>query len=80
MGHKATGPYRAYVLRCWLEESPLSAKEACWRFSLEQVLKGRSRRGFGSLEAMIAYPRLALDAAAADPPSNSEPSPRAPSG
>ncbi len=40
--------YRAYLLRCWQEGDS-------WRYSIEMTGKEQERRGFGSLEALLAW-------------------------
>jgi hypothetical protein len=50
--------YRAYLLRYWCEASP--GTEGGGRFSVEEVFHRRRRRGFGSLEALIAFLRAEL--------------------
>jgi len=45
--------YRAYLLRFWQERSEPPALPGVWRFSLEDPHTGQ-RRGFGSLEALVA--------------------------
>jgi len=52
---KETNPsYRAYLIRCWRDRSG-SDEEHPWRFSVEEILSERRRRGFGSLEALVAF-------------------------
>ena len=54
-------PYRAYLLRCWRDgEATPDDGEPCWRFSLEEILHERRHRGFGSLEALVAFLRAEL--------------------
>lgn len=54
--------YHAYLLRCWREPSaqPDDAPTD-WRFALEQVGQEPQRYGFGSLEAVFAFLREALE-------------------
>ncbi len=55
---------QAYLLRCWQENGH-------WRFSLETVGPQRERRGFRSLEDLVAYLRSQLsshDETPASPP------------
>lgn len=47
-------PRRAYLIRCW-QEPILPHKQAVWRFSVEEVLYERQRRGFASLPALLAF-------------------------
>ena len=51
---------RAYLIRCWQEGKAAPGKEIHWRFSLEEVLHERHRRGFDSLDALIAFLRIEL--------------------
>ena len=44
---------RAYLLRCWRERRAAAGKSV-WRFSVEEVFGERRRRGFHSLEALVA--------------------------
>ncbi len=46
---------RAYLVRCWRDREAASEGEAAWRFSVEVVTPGRRRRGFASLEALLAF-------------------------
>lgn len=48
-------PHRAYLLRCWREGKATSGKEPLWRFSVEEVLHKRWRKGFSGLEALFAF-------------------------
>jgi hypothetical protein len=48
-------PNRAYLLRCWLEEKDTPDDRSGWRFSVEEVLHGRRRKGFGSLTALFDF-------------------------
>ena len=48
-------PYRAYLLRCWREEKAAPGKEPLWRFSVEEILHERRRKGFNNLGALIAF-------------------------
>jgi hypothetical protein len=52
--------YQAYLLRCWREESAAPGGSSAWRFSLEEVLRERRRRGFSSLESLFAFLRAEL--------------------
>lgn len=46
--------YHTYLLRCWQENSKQADKSIkIWRFSLEDSDTGQ-RRGFASLEALLA--------------------------
>jgi hypothetical protein len=53
-------PNRAYLLRCWREGKATPDGKPRWRFSVEEVLHERHRRGFGSLEALVAFLRAEL--------------------
>ncbi len=46
---------RAYLIRCWQE-----GDKPCWRFSVEEVLHERRRRGYVDLETLIAFLRAEL--------------------
>jgi hypothetical protein len=65
---------RAYLVRRWQEGGPAPGGEPQWRFSVEEVLGERRKRGFDSLEALMAFLREELVgggsewAAAATPP------------
>jgi len=45
--------YRSYLLICWGEQSQDPSEPVVWRFRLEDPHTGR-RRGFASLEALVA--------------------------
>ena len=45
--------YRCYLLTCWAEQSQDPLEPMVWRFRLEDPHTGR-RRGFASLEALVA--------------------------
>jgi hypothetical protein len=53
-------PYRAYLLRCWWEGEAAPGQEPPWRFSVEEILDERRRKGFSSLRALIAFLRTEL--------------------
>jgi hypothetical protein len=55
MQEEKSDPYRAYLLRCWQEGETTSSEKPHWRFSLEGVLHERRRRGFDSLQALLAF-------------------------
>jgi hypothetical protein len=63
--------YRAYLLRCWQEGEAPPGKEPLWRFSVEEILHERRRKGFSSLEALIAFLRAEL-ASGKEEPSDDE--------
>jgi len=46
--------YGAFLLRYWEERGQKTQHDTVWRFSLEDAHTGR-RRGFASLEQMIAF-------------------------
>ena len=52
--------YQTYLLRCWQERSQESELVVIWRFSLENPHTGK-RRGFSSLEALLASLQKDLD-------------------
>lgn len=72
MRQRTPRPCYAYVLRCWLEEGQIPGQDPSWRFSLERVPHQRTRRGFGSLEAMVSFLRSELDAVETDESRESE--------
>ena len=45
--------YRTYLLTCWGEQSQDPSEPVVWRFRVEDPHTGR-RRGFASLEALVA--------------------------
>jgi hypothetical protein len=57
---KKNRPHRAYLLRCWQEGISMGEKPPHWRFSLEEILRKKPRRGFDSLEALLAFLRVEL--------------------
>jgi hypothetical protein len=52
--------YHAYLLRCWCEEQAAPNGAARWRFSVEEILHERRRRGFSNLESLVAFLRSEL--------------------
>lgn len=51
---KPGGTHRAYLLRCWCEDlGPLP--RPTWRFSIEQILPHRRKRGLQSLRALMQF-------------------------
>ncbi len=58
---------RAYLLRCWQERDAAPGKEPRWRFSLEEVLHERRRKGFDNLEALVAFLRAELNDGKGEP-------------
>ena len=59
MHREKSHPYRAYLLRCWRERGA-AGKEPLWRFSVEEILHERRRKGFSSLGALVAFIRSEL--------------------
>ena len=51
---------RAYLVRCWQEGGPDPDGAREWRFSVEEVLHERQRRGFDDLEDLVAFLREEL--------------------
>jgi len=47
--------YRAFLLRCWKEADAGPATKPAWRFTLVQMGEGQTKRGFSSLEQLVAY-------------------------
>jgi hypothetical protein len=60
MRAETTPPQRAYLVRCWCEQHSATVGESSWRFSVEEIVPQRRRRGFGSLDALIAFLRAEL--------------------
>jgi steroid delta-isomerase-like uncharacterized protein len=54
---KERTPNRAYLLRCWRGGEDRSGGTPHWRFTLEEVLPGRSRQGFADPESLLAFLR-----------------------
>jgi hypothetical protein len=59
--------YKAFLLRCWLEDEPEKDgefdEEAAWRFTLVQLEHGHAQKGFTSLETLCVHVRKELEAA-----------------
>ena len=53
--------YRTFVLRLWQERPASLGRPAVWRFSLEDI-RSRQRRGFASLEGLMAFLRAQMGA------------------
>jgi hypothetical protein len=53
--------YHAYLLRLWRERPASPERPAVWRFSVEDT-RTRQRRGFGSLEDLLAFLRALMEA------------------
>ena len=49
-------PDRAYLIRCWQEGDAVHGA-VHWRFSAEEVLRERRRRGFADLSSLLEYLR-----------------------
>ena len=60
-------PYRAYLLRCWRDTEAAPGQELSWRFSVEEILGERRRKGFSSLRTLIAFLRTELAGGEAAP-------------
>jgi len=43
------------LVRCWQEGKAAPGKAAHWRFSVEEILYKQYRKGFDSLEALLAF-------------------------
>ena len=58
-----TGPplERAYLIRCWQERDAALSCTVQWRFSAEEVLHERIRRGFADAASLLDYLRAELD-------------------
>ncbi|MDQ4075769.1 MAG: hypothetical protein M3220_05910 [Chloroflexota bacterium] len=46
--------YRAYLLRCWQEQSVHEGNMLMWRFSLEDPHTG-GRQGFATWEGLVSF-------------------------
>jgi len=46
---------RTFLLRCWQEGRAISQRTPDWRFSVEEVLGQKDRRGFGHLEDIFDF-------------------------
>jgi hypothetical protein len=56
MEYREKESYQVYLLRAWRERPASRRRPAVWRFSLEDT-RTRQRRGFATLEAMVAFLR-----------------------
>lgn len=65
--HRKKRPDRAYLVRCWQQGKALPGKAVHWRFSVEEVLHERYRKGFDSLEALIAFLRTEFSGSKNEP-------------
>jgi hypothetical protein len=54
-------PYHVYLLRLWRERPSSPEHPAVWRFSVEDA-RARQRRGFTSLEDLVAFLRVLVEA------------------
>jgi hypothetical protein len=61
-------PDRAYLIRCWQEGD---AAELRWRFSAEEVLHERRRRGFADWASLLEYLRAEFPRSSSSRTSNS---------
>ena len=57
---KNRSPDRAYLIRCWQEGDAERGGTLRWRFSVEEVLRERRRRGYADLASLIAFLRTEL--------------------
>jgi hypothetical protein len=57
----------AYLVRCWREKGTTVVGPPSWRFSVEEVFGERRRRGFRSLEGLIAFIQAGMQDAEAGP-------------
>lgn len=62
MPGKPSPTYRAYLLRCWQEESDSTSRKPLWRFSVERILPVKKAAGRGR-----GRPLGGLGAAAGEP-------------
>jgi hypothetical protein len=67
MHDEKSRPYRAYLLRCWQEGEAAPGKEPLWRFSVEEILNERRRKGFSSLGVLLAFLRGELASGEEEP-------------
>lgn len=61
MSKRAPPPRHAYLLRCWQEKISAFGAENQWRFSVEEVLHKRRRRGFTSVETLFDFLKAELE-------------------
>ena len=54
--------YRAFLLRCWQEAGAGPGGVPAWRFALMQPGDEGTRRGFASLDELVAFLRKELAA------------------
>jgi hypothetical protein len=57
---KDSSPDRAYLIRCWQERTSAPGDVPRWRYSVEEVLHERRRRGFRDLGSLISFLRTEL--------------------
>jgi hypothetical protein len=55
MGKHRQQPRHAYLLRGWQEESPSFDDTVEWRFSVEELLSKRWRKGFTSIQDLLDF-------------------------
>jgi hypothetical protein len=60
-------PDRAYLIRCWQEGDDTPGAPPRWRFSAEEVLHDRRRRGFADLASLFAFLRAELGSKPSEP-------------
>lgn len=54
--HRSVGVRsHAFLLRCWQEPGSTPDGVSAWRFSLTDIEAGRQKKGFATLEALMAY-------------------------
>ena len=46
---------RVYLLRCWREGEVMHSQTPSWRFSVEEILHKRRRKGFDSVREVLAF-------------------------
>mgnify|MGYP006296046525 FL=1 len=56
-----------YLLRCWWEGRATAIRGGVWRFSVEEVFGERHRRGFHSLEEIVAFIQTELQETETNP-------------
>jgi hypothetical protein len=67
--HDRPPGYRSYLLRCWEERGRARDGSGTWRFSLEDPHTGH-RRGFASLDDLVAAVRGELEPGGEEPRSD----------
>ena len=61
--NQGAASYRAFLLRCWLEENGPPDGRPGWRFTLQQAGSEPARRGFASLQEVMSYLEETLELA-----------------